>query len=169
MIRAMTVRAVPTWARNIPVPEAYLAALAVGVIAHWVVPWRVPLPLPVRLVIGVGLLASGLGVIAASVRAAAGVHLAHADRAVVTGPYARCRHPMYVGWALLLAGAGVASGSAWLLVALVPAAASIHRSVRREEQALRRRFGADFEHYEATVPRYLPRLLHRRGSRLPER
>lgn len=164
----MTPRTIPTWARNIPVPEAYLAALAVGAVAHWISPWRVPVPLALGWLIGAGLLAAGVGVIAASVRAAGTVHLAHAGRLVVAGPYSWCRNPMYVGWTLVLVGAGVASGSAWILVALVPAAGSIHHSVRREEQALRRRFGDEFERYCAAVPRYRPRVPYRLRSRLPE-
>ena len=102
--------------------------------------------------------ASGVGVIVATLRATYDVRVAHADRLVVTGPYARSRNPMYVGWSLLHLGVGVATGSAWIVVALLPTAASIHRTVRREEDALGRRFGAEFERYRATVPRYLPRL-----------
>jgi protein-S-isoprenylcysteine O-methyltransferase Ste14 len=153
----MARHSIPTWASNIPVPEAHLAGLAAGVVVHRLVPWRLPLARSPRLLIGAGLLAAGIGVIVLSLRAAGDAHLARAGRLVVTGPYARSRNPMYVGWWLVHGGVGVATGSAWVLAALPPVACSIHRSVRREEAVLDQRFGEEFERYRATVPRYLPR------------
>jgi protein-S-isoprenylcysteine O-methyltransferase Ste14 len=154
----MATRSVPAWVSNIPVPEAYLAALAAAACLHLGVPWRMHLPTSLRWLIGSWLLAGGLSVVVATLRATGDVRLAHADRLVVTGPYARSRNPMYVGWSLLHLGAGVATDSAWVVVALLPAARSIHRTVTREEDRLRLRFGEDFERYRTTVPRYLPRL-----------
>ena len=164
--QGMAMRPFPTWVSNIPVPEAHLAGLAAGVFLQQVVPWRVPVPMALRWLIGSALLAGGLSVVVATVGATGDVRLAHPGRLVVTGPYARSRNPMYVGWSLLHLGAGVATGSPWIVATLLPAAGSIHRTVRREEDALGRQFGAEFERYRATVPRYLPRLglLERSGG-----
>jgi protein-S-isoprenylcysteine O-methyltransferase Ste14 len=104
--------------------------------------------------------------VAWSVGAARQVNLAHPGQLVTTGPYARTRNPMYAGWALLHAGAGVAVGSGWLLATLPAAAALVHRQVRREEQRLAADFGDEFERYQGAVPRYLrPRSFTSKADR----
>lgn len=74
---------------------------------------------------------------------------------MTSGPYAASRNPMYVGWALLHLGAGVVSGSAWVIATLPPAAGFVHRQVIREERTLAAMFNEEFRRYQAAVPRYL--------------
>jgi protein-S-isoprenylcysteine O-methyltransferase Ste14 len=70
------------------------------------------------------------------------------------GPYARTRNPMY------LAGLPILLGCAMLLGTLVPTlvvpayCAGAARWVAREERRLARRFGAQWEDYQAAVPRW---------------
>ena len=82
---------------------------------------------------------------------------------VAVGLYRYVRNPMYIGGALLLAGFALylRSGAAlafclpWLLLAHVFVLAY-------EEPALRRKFGAPYETYCHTVPRWIPRFSSRR-------
>lgn len=79
-------------------------------------------------------------------------------RLVVSGPYRWVRHPVYLGFHLVVVGAGLIIGSAGLSVAVgvvfLPcwiAYASV------EERGLRRRFGAAYRSYQRQVG-MLPRL-----------
>ncbi len=141
--------------RNIPLPEPYLAGMAVGYVLHR----RWPMPLPgahsLRPTVGLSLLASGSAIIASSLVAVGRVDLQHPERLVTWGPYAMSRNPMYVGWGLLHLGAALIIGSAWMAATLPLAAAWIHRQVLQEERQLRSAFGEEFAG-RATVPRYLP-------------
>jgi protein-S-isoprenylcysteine O-methyltransferase Ste14 len=73
------------------------------------------------------------------------------------GIYARVRHPRYVG--VMLGGFGVAIASNYLaayvtMIALVPVAYAL---TVIEEKELVQRFGEDYLHYRARVPRFVPR------------
>ncbi len=77
---------------------------------------------------------------------------------VATGPYRWVRNPMYIGGFLLLAGYALcASSVASLLVALAMLAAVHLFAVLYEEPSLRRRFGASYDAYVRSTPRWLPR------------
>ncbi len=78
------------------------------------------------------------------------------DRLLTTGPYARSRNPMYLGWGLLHLGSALLTGSGWLLAAVPPAILAVHHGVLGEERRLEQRFGDEFARYRAAVPRYLP-------------
>ena len=142
-------------ARNVPVPEAHLVALAAGAALHRVRPWRLALPVPVRGAAGAAALTAGLLLVAASVRAAGPVHLARPTALATTGPYATRRHPMYVAWALLHLGTGLLRGSAWVVVTLPVATAWTHVEAVHEERALAARFPDEYPGYQAVVPRYV--------------
>ncbi|MGH7589171.1 MAG: methyltransferase family protein [Gemmatimonadota bacterium] len=77
---------------------------------------------------------------------------------VASGPYRWVRNPMYIGGFLLLAGYALCAISvAALLVAFGMLGAAHLFAVLYEEPALRRRFGASYEEYRRTTPRWLPR------------
>ncbi|HET6342569.1 MAG TPA: methyltransferase [Gemmatimonadota bacterium] len=77
---------------------------------------------------------------------------------VASGAYRWVRNPMYIGGFLLLAGYALcASSAAALLVAFGMLGAAHLFAVFYEEPALRRRFGASYEEYRRTTPRWLPR------------
>ena len=75
---------------------------------------------------------------------------------VRTGPYRFSRNPIYLAFSLLQLGIAIWVNSVWLLATLVGAVALIHYFViRREEQYLERRFGAQYLDYKASVRRWL--------------
>jgi protein-S-isoprenylcysteine O-methyltransferase Ste14 len=138
---------------NVPVPEAHVAGLAAGLLLHRLRPWR----RPAHPVAGWAAAGAGAYVIARAVQAAGSVDLARPGRLVTAFPYSASRNPMYVGWALLHLGAGLITGSGWILGTLPAAAAWVHLDVRREERRLAAALGPEYRRYRAAVPRYLGR------------
>lgn len=67
---------------------------------------------------------------------------------------------MYLGWALLHLGTGLATRSVWMLGTLSVTAAWVHREIRAEERRLGEKFRAEFRRYCRDVPRYLPAPSH---------
>jgi protein-S-isoprenylcysteine O-methyltransferase Ste14 len=81
---------------------------------------------------------------------------------VAVGPYRCVRNPMYIGGALLLAGFALYLRSAAALIFCLPWLLLAHVFVLAyEEPTLRRKFGAPYETYCRTVPRWIPRLSSR--------
>lgn len=81
---------------------------------------------------------------------------------ITNGPFAFVRNPLYVGNMLLYIGVGVMSIALfpWLLViAVVWFYIQYSLIVSKEEEYLAERFGADYEHYRQTVPRFFPRPI----------
>ncbi len=76
---------------------------------------------------------------------------------VSAGVYRITRNPMYVGMVFILAAWGVYLASVWaLLMGPLLFAAYITRfQIKPEERVLARRFGAEFEGYQARVRRWL--------------
>jgi protein-S-isoprenylcysteine O-methyltransferase Ste14 len=78
---------------------------------------------------------------------------------VATGPYSVSRNPLYLFSFVGIAGIGAQAGSIILGPILVLVALAIFLPViEREEAALSRRFGPDYDSYRARVPRFGPRL-----------
>ncbi len=150
---------------NLPVPEPYLLGIAAGVCLHRVRPCRLPGPRYVHRLVGWPLIAAGTYLVVRSLEAAGQVDLDRPDRLVTSGPYEVSRNPMYLGWALLHLGAGVAAGSGWVVAALPAVVACVHREVLREERELGREFGDEYGRYRAALPRYLPGWRSLRGRR----
>src|SRR5437773_12189017 len=79
-------------------------------------------------------------------------------RLVVRGPYRFVRNPMYVGAALVLAGAALYYKSLPLLAYAILFVLAMHLFVLLyEEPTLRRTFGDDYEVYCGRVGRWLPK------------
>lgn len=141
--------------RNLPLPEAHLALLALGLALQWLRPWRLPIPgRAAAFGSGVGIAASA-GSILWATRAARDVDLAEPDRLVTTGPYALTRHPMYEAWTALYAAIALGLRNGWLAALLPAIVAFVHRDTGHEDARLRRRFGPDHAAYAGAVPRYL--------------
>lgn len=86
-----------------------------------------------------------------------------------TGAYARVRHPQYVGFVLVMTGF-LLQWPTLLTLLMYPVLVYMYvRLARREEADARREFGADYEHYAAAVPAFIPRLGTRSTPQHPHR
>jgi protein-S-isoprenylcysteine O-methyltransferase Ste14 len=73
-----------------------------------------------------------------------------------SGIYGLTRNPLYIASALVYLSISFAANSWWMLVLLVPVIVYIDVGVvRREEQYLSRRFGAQYGTYQKRVRRWL--------------
>lgn len=145
----------PTWRwRNLPVPEQHVTGLALSLILHRLWPRRLGRSATTRTG-SVALLSTGAALAVWATVSAGGDDLEQPERLVASGPYAHSRNPMYVGWTIAYVGVARLANSPWPLLLLPGVAAAVHREVRREEDRLAVRFGAEFEAYRARVRRYL--------------
>ncbi len=130
------------WARRRTTLHALAYVVAIAVAApRWPYLW-VGLPL---IILGLALRTWALG------------YLAKDEVLCTSGPYAYTRNPLYLGSLLILAGLFVAANSFYLTVATLVLAILVYAfTVRAEENFLWERFGEDYEHYRACVPRLFP-------------
>jgi hypothetical protein len=78
---------------------------------------------------------------------------------VTGGLYAHVRNPMYLGNAFLLLGLAVASNSWVFFIGGIAIGVAVHIGIiGAEEHFLRSKFGAQYEEFQKTVPRLIPRL-----------
>lgn len=86
-------------------------------------------------------------------------------RLVMTGPFGRVRHPLYLAMGILLF-APVIGLSSWLGAALSGPlfTAGTWLRVRAEESVLAGAFGAEYEDYRKRVPAFVPRLRRADGA-----
>jgi protein-S-isoprenylcysteine O-methyltransferase Ste14 len=83
----------------------------------------------------------------------------YAEDLVVAGLYRHVRNPMYVGNVLILLGVALASDSWTCVLVAVPLFLGIYTAIVAAEEAfLAARFGAQYEEFVRTVPRWIPRL-----------
>jgi len=83
-------------------------------------------------------------------------------RLVATGLYLYVRNPMYVGALLIVLAKAVFFLSTGLVLYAVGLWAALHTAlVIFEEPQLKKRFGADYEQYLKTVPRWIPKVRTR--------
>lgn len=74
---------------------------------------------------------------------------------VTSGIFASTRNPLYQCQGLLLLALAIGFASDWAVLSVVPWAMAIHTGVvLREERYLEQKFGEDYRHYKASVPRY---------------
>jgi len=143
-------------------PLVFLLNLLAGVILHWAAPWPVP-GLSLTLGLAAGLLLAGAGIAfmmwGHTLFTRLGVNvktIRPASMLVATGAYAWSRNPMYVGFLAILAGLGLAAGSVWMVLTVLPMAFYLGLYViPREEAYLARRFGVEYETYRRAVRRWL--------------
>jgi protein-S-isoprenylcysteine O-methyltransferase Ste14 len=129
--------------------------------------WRVRLGYPLALVVLLLarpapksiLWAIPIGLIGLSIRGMAAGFLHKQEVLTMDGPYAYTRNPLYLGSAILMIAAGVATHS-WICAAILCVYFAVFYSfvMRREEAELRGRHGAAFDEYAAAVPLFFPRL-----------
>jgi protein-S-isoprenylcysteine O-methyltransferase Ste14 len=143
-------------------PLIPLAVLLVGGFLDWLFPLSLlaPVPLPVRIVVGLALFALGLtsAVLGSRnfVRIGTNVNpMRPATRLANQGIFAKLRNPMYVGMALGVLGIVVGFALEWTFLVLIVGALVMHFGVvLREERYLERKFGDEYRNYKQSVPRY---------------
>ena len=140
---------------NIPIPQAQLAGVGIGLLLQVVRPWSLPWPAWIGQLGGWPLILAGLWLGAWAVRAAASVDLERPDQLVDTGPYAFSRNPMYLAWTVDYVGVALVAGTAWPLLLLPAVLVVTQVVVLGEERSLERRFGSAYRSYKASVRRYL--------------
>lgn len=143
-----------------------VAATLVVALAMWAAAWRWPqyeVPIPARIPLALVLAVCGAGVALAGVAAfrAAGTTVnpltpGAASTVVRRGAYRFSRNPMYLGLVAGLLGWGLYLSHALALVCVPVLAWWLDRfQIVPEEQALRARFGADYERYREDVRRWV--------------
>ena len=75
---------------------------------------------------------------------------------MTTGPYALTRNPMYTGHVIFMAGLLLATLSPIALILAAYHTYWLHGRALEDEDALRARFGAEYEAYRMRVGRWLP-------------
>jgi protein-S-isoprenylcysteine O-methyltransferase Ste14 len=127
------------------VPAGWLLGVVVLVLAR---------PTPTSIVLGVPLV-----VVGEAIRIWASGHIEKTHKLATGGPYAHCRHPLYVGSALMALGVGVASSSPWVILAVAIYFLAFFPSVMREETGfLAKKFPDEFTVWAGEVPPFWPRL-----------
>jgi protein-S-isoprenylcysteine O-methyltransferase Ste14 len=141
-------------------PLVYLASLVSGAVIQLVAPFPF-LPGTLAAPLGAPLVVVAIALFAYSAttfRAAGTPVPARKPTTMIvrTGPYRFSRNPIYLAFSLLQLGISMWVNSVWLLATLAGAVALIHYVViRKEEQYLERRFGAQYLDYKASVRRWL--------------
>jgi protein-S-isoprenylcysteine O-methyltransferase Ste14 len=156
--------ALTAWLRTyLPVPRLIL--LAALIISFLVTRWT-PATLdlaPTMRPIWLSVVAGGLALVAwalwtLDVGMLGGV-TPTAPRLVVAGPYRFLRHPVYVGMVISVLAHPLAEASLpGLLAALLFVIPAVVYRAGREEAALARRFGAEWDAYRRRTPGWIPRL-----------
>ncbi|MCL7454878.1 MAG: isoprenylcysteine carboxylmethyltransferase family protein [Anaerolineae bacterium] len=142
--------------RNVPLPEANLAAIVLAALLHLAFPRRLLRARWIGLVLGWPLVLAGAGLALQAASEAGEMDVSAPDKLLTTGAYAASRNPMYVGWGLVQAGISLITNTLWPLVCLPLSMAYTHfADIRKEEQFLKREFGDEYLEYMDRVPRYL--------------
>jgi protein-S-isoprenylcysteine O-methyltransferase Ste14 len=141
---------------NVPIPEAHVVGLIVGVLLHFLKPLPFFTERWIGFALGGVLLLAGAALAVWAVSEAADMAIDSPDRLIVTGPYAFSRNPMYVAWFSITLGVALVLNTIWLLVLVPLIFAYVHVvDIRREERLLEERFGDEWTEYGAYVRRYL--------------
>lgn len=81
-----------------------------------------------------------------------------------TGPYARVRHPQYVGFMLIMAGFLLQWPTLLTLLMFPVLVLAYTRLAIAEERDVRAMFEADYVHYSTMTPRFIPRFGRHRAT-----
>jgi len=81
-----------------------------------------------------------------------------------TGPYARIRHPQYIGLVLIMFGF-LLQWPTILTLAMFPVLVYVYlRLAHREEQEVEAEFGEEYARYAANTPAFFPRFRKAKGA-----
>ena len=85
-------------------------------------------------------------------------HAQRSHRLATVGPYARMRHPQYVGFVLIMFGFLLQWPTLVTIVMLPILVFMYERLARTEESEMLKQFGEEYSKYAARTPRYIPRI-----------
>jgi protein-S-isoprenylcysteine O-methyltransferase Ste14 len=157
----------------------YLAAATLVFIFLEFILWK---PLPIRLPLGLQLVVSILGAVIFfaslvlylwglhtlgenfNASSGFGVRLNQAHRLVTSGPYAFIRHPMYLA-VILVGWGGLLLFRTWAMLVFALIMLGLIARARREEAALARVFGRQWDVYKRHVPGWVPQLERLLGKK----
>jgi len=141
-------------------PVVYLVLIAVGSLLEFF--WPLPfMPRALAAPLGIVLVVAAVALFFASTRkfSAAGTPVPgnKPTTAIVrAGPYRFSRNPIYLAFSLLHLGIAAWANSLWLVATLIAAVAVMAGVViRREEEYLEKRFGAEYLDYKKSVRRWI--------------
>ena len=116
-------------------------------------------------IIGIGLIVVGESIRIYGVRFAGGATRTRevgAPSLCTSGPYSRCRNPLYLGNMIIYCGVVLAAGGPflWHLLFIVFAFFTLQYSmiISLEEETLVKLFGNEYQLYRESVPRLFPRI-----------
>jgi len=142
--------------RNVPVPEANVVSLLLGITLHLFIPLSIFPKAWIGHAAGWPVVLLGIGIAGWAVWEVRRIDIAAPERLVTTGPYALSRNPMYVAWMALQLGVSFVVNTAWPVVFLIGAVPYTHFFVvRKEERELGRRFADAYRRYRKDTRRYL--------------
>jgi protein-S-isoprenylcysteine O-methyltransferase Ste14 len=139
------------WSR-LPLPEQHVVGLLVGLALDRLTSARLP---GWTRSVGPPLVAAGVVVNVAAVRARGSDPLERPSTLVQGGAYAMTRNPMYLGWSAIHLGTALSRRSPGSAMTWPVAVLLVHRGIRREERQLAEGFGGTWAAYAGSVPRYL--------------
>ena len=85
-------------------------------------------------------------------------HAQRRQRLAIAGPYARIRHPQYVGFVLIMFGFLLQWPTLLTLLMFPVLLVMYARLASTEETEMRKQFGAEFDAYAVRTPRFFPSL-----------
>ncbi|MEN3973907.1 isoprenylcysteine carboxylmethyltransferase family protein [Emcibacter sp. SYSU 3D8] len=77
------------------------------------------------------------------------------ETVVTTGPYRISRHPAYLGYAVIMAGAGLLIDCGWMLLLVPVAVLIVDSAALREEAYLMAKHENDYRPYRSEVRRWI--------------
>lgn len=163
--------AMPVWAQVILGFAAIAFFICVGFLLWIPLPLRLPeLMQSLARPIGLGLFLTGLSIALWArwilgamygVSTGSSAPLQDKHRLVQHGPYAFIRHPMYLGYWLVILGVLLMYRTWTPLLLLAMTVPSFYRRARREEISLGELFGEEWQAYVKNVPMFLPQRIKR--------
>ncbi|RME53040.1 MAG: isoprenylcysteine carboxylmethyltransferase family protein [Caldilineae bacterium] len=132
------------WLLKARIPASIVMAATILLLAR---------PTPQSMILGSVLIAAG-----ESLRIWASGHIHKLAEVTQTGPYALCRHPLYLGHFIITLGFCLAAASLWASAIVIPAFFLVYMPTwKNEERYLLEKFGKVYRDYMASTPALLPK------------
>lgn len=144
-----------------PPPLVFLGCTLLALLAHLVMPLRVPAHGVLAIIAGTALAIAGAATMASAwiLFLRTGQNPAPwtpSPELIARGVYRFTRNPMYVGMTILMIGLGIAVNVLWIPLFAFVALALVHFiAVVKEEEYLAGKFGESYAAYKRDVRRYL--------------